>query len=93
LVNVKDPPLAPVIFTAPIFMVRVPEFLTVKALLGLLTPAYMHVPLVLGDDGERLAKRHGAVTMSDLAATGVGPDEVRARLLSEMEAWFPYGKS
>jgi len=67
--------------------------IALQRLLGLSTPAYMHVPLVLGDDGERLAKRHGAVTLADLAATGVGPDEVRARLLSEMEAWFPYGKS
>jgi len=67
--------------------------IALQRLLGLPTPAYMHVPLVLGDDGERLAKRHGAVTLADLAATGVGPDEVRARLLSEMEAWFPYGKS
>ena len=67
--------------------------IALQRLLGLPTPAYMHVPLVLGDDGERLAKRHGAVTLFDLAATGVGPDEVRARLLSEMEAWFPYGKS
>jgi len=67
--------------------------IALQRLLGLPTPAYMHVPLVMGDDGERLAKRHGAVTLTDLAATGVGPDEVRARLLSEMEAWFPYGKS
>ena len=39
-----------------------------------------HVPLVLGPDGDRLAKRHGAVTLADLAEIGVGPDEVRARL-------------
>ena len=67
--------------------------IALQRLLSLPTPAYMHVPLMMGDDGERLAKRHGAVTLTDLAATGVGPDEVRARLLSEMEAWFPYGKS
>ena len=33
-------------------------------------PAWAHVPLVLGPDGARLAKRHGAVTLADLAAAG-----------------------
>ena len=37
-------------------------------LLGLKRPAWAHVPLVLGPDGSRLAKRHGAVTLRDLAA-------------------------
>lgn len=40
------------------------------------TPEYVHVPLVVGGDGERLAKRHGAVTLSDLAALGADPDGV-----------------
>ena len=35
--------------------------------LGLPIPGYAHVPLVLGPDGARLAKRHGAVTLDDLA--------------------------
>ena len=39
-------------------------------LLGLPRPAWAHVPLVLGPNGERLAKRHGAVTLADLAETG-----------------------
>jgi glutamyl-tRNA synthetase len=36
--------------------------------LGLPEPSYAHVPLVLGPDGARLAKRHGAVTLRDVAA-------------------------
>jgi glutamyl-tRNA synthetase len=32
--------------------------------------SYAHVPLVLGPDGTRLAKRHGAVTLADRAARG-----------------------
>jgi len=39
-------------------------------LLGLAVPTYAHVPLVLGPDGQRLAKRHGAVTLADLAQEG-----------------------
>jgi glutamyl-tRNA synthetase len=34
--------------------------------LGYEPPAFTHVGLVLGPDGERLAKRHGAVTLRDL---------------------------
>ena len=68
-----------------------PTQIALQLLLGLPTPGYVHVPLRLGADGERLAKRHGAVTLADLAAEGVGADQVRAMLLSEMEAWFPYG--
>jgi glutamyl-tRNA synthetase len=39
--------------------------------LGLDVPAYAHVPLVLGPDGRRLAKRHGAVSLTDLRRRGV----------------------
>ena len=35
-------------------------------LLDLPVPAYLHVPLALGQDGERLAKRHGATTLATL---------------------------
>lgn len=42
-----------------------------QKLLGYLTPQYVHVPLVVGPDGERLAKRHGAVTLEDLNQRGL----------------------
>ena len=47
-----------------------------QQLLGLPQPAYAHVPLVLGEDGERLAKRHGAVAVADLRAAGANAREV-----------------
>lgn len=52
--------------------------------LGLHTPAFAHVPLVLGTDGTRLAKRHGAVTLPDLAARGVEPRAVTAWLAQSL---------
>ncbi|HET6171477.1 MAG TPA: tRNA glutamyl-Q(34) synthetase GluQRS [Gaiellales bacterium] len=36
-------------------------------------PGYAHVPLLLGPDGERLAKRHGAVGLSELREQGADP--------------------
>lgn len=40
--------------------------------------SYAHVPLVLGPDGARLAKRHGAVTLADRAGRGETPADVLA---------------
>ena len=39
-------------------------------------PAFLHVPLLLGADGERLAKRHGALSLGELRAEGVAPERV-----------------
>jgi glutamyl-tRNA synthetase len=44
--------------------------------------SYAHVPLMLGPDGARLAKRHGAVTLADRAALGQSPEAVRRELLA-----------
>jgi glutamyl-tRNA synthetase len=49
-------------------------------LLGRPRPAWAHVPLVVGPDGNRLAKRHGSVTLGDLAAEGIDAQAVRSRL-------------
>ena len=44
--------------------------------LGWEPPAFLHLPLVLGPDGERLAKRHGAVSLAELRARGWSPERV-----------------
>jgi glutamyl-tRNA synthetase len=54
------------------------------AQLGLRPPAHAHVPLLLGADGERLAKRHGAVTLAERMALGESPDDVRAALAASV---------
>lgn len=42
-----------------------------QALLGLPTPTYHHHALLLGPDGQRLAKRHGAPTLAALREAGI----------------------
>ncbi len=39
-------------------------------------PRFLHVPLVLGPDGARLAKRHGAASLSALAQRGEDPARI-----------------
>ena len=51
-----------------------------QKLLGYPTPQYVHVPLVVGPDRERLAKRHGAITLEDLGQRGTGNQEVLSEL-------------
>ena len=48
--------------------------------LGLPEPSFAHVPLVLGPDGSRLAKRHGAVTLADRRNAGETAADVRGWL-------------
>ncbi len=44
--------------------------------LGLAAPRFAHVPLVNGEDGSRLAKRHGALSLGELRARGADPRAV-----------------
>ena len=62
-----------------------PRHLRLYRLLGLPAPRYAHVPLVLGPDGRRLAKRHGAVTLADRRALGERPEEVLVWMASSLE--------
>jgi glutamyl-tRNA synthetase len=53
-------------------------------LLGLPRPGWAHVPLVLGPDGRRLAKRHGDVTLAALTASGRTAGDVLAALAASL---------
>lgn len=52
--------------------------------LGLASPDHAHVPLVVSAEGERLAKRHGAVTLADRAALGEPPARVLGTLAASL---------
>lgn len=48
--------------------------LAVLDALGMKAPRYGHIPLLLGEDGERLAKRHASMSLEALRSRGVtGP--------------------
>ena len=61
-----------------------PRQLLLAELLELPTPEYAHVPLMLGPDGQRLAKRHGAVTLADRFALGETPAEIVGALAASV---------
>jgi glutamyl-tRNA synthetase len=61
-----------------------PRQVALQQLLELPTPRYRHVPLVLGADGARLAKRHGAVTLADCAAAGLAATSVVSMLATSL---------
>ena len=61
-----------------------PRQLLLQLLLGLPTPEYAHVPLVLNAEGVRLAKRDGAVTLALLAEAGLTAAEVRGVLAASL---------
>jgi glutamyl-tRNA synthetase len=53
-----------------------PRQLALYEALGLAAPRFAHVPLVLAEGGERLAKRHGALSLAGLRAAGASPERV-----------------
>ena len=57
-----------------------PRQIALLRALGADPPAYLHVPLVLGADGERLGKRHGSLAISELRARGVCAERIVALL-------------
>ena len=54
-----------------------PKQLLVFEALGAASPTYAHLPLLLGPDGRKLSKRHGATSVQDLRDRGYLPEAVR----------------
>jgi len=51
-----------------------PRQINILKALGVPIPQYAHVPMILGSDGERLSKRHGAVSVMQYAGDGYLPE-------------------
>jgi glutamyl-tRNA synthetase len=51
-----------------------PRQINILRALGATIPEYGHVPMILGPDGEKLSKRHGAVNVMDYDAQGYLPE-------------------
>jgi len=51
-----------------------PRQINILKALGTDLPYYAHVPMILGDDGARLSKRHGAVSVMQYRDDGYLPD-------------------
>ncbi len=59
--------------------------------LGLMPPEFVHVPLVVGPDGRRLAKRHGDTRIAALRAAGVSAERIIG-LLAYWCGWAEQGE-
>ena len=51
-----------------------PRQINIYRALGVQLPAFAHVPMILGHDGERLSKRHGAVSVMQYREEGYLPE-------------------
>lgn len=51
-----------------------PRQMNILRALGGSLPQYAHVPMILGEDGQRLSKRHGAVSVTDYRTAGYLPE-------------------
>jgi len=53
-----------------------PRQINILKALGVEPPVYAHVPMILGEDGKRLSKRHGAVSVMHYRDAGYLPEAV-----------------
>jgi glutamyl-tRNA synthetase len=51
-----------------------PKQILLYQALGAPVPAFAHLPMILGPDGKKLSKRHGATAVGDYAQLGVLPE-------------------
>jgi glutamyl-tRNA synthetase len=82
-----------------------PRQINILRALGVEPPIYAHVPTVLGEDGQKLSKRHGAVSVMQyeemgylpeavvnfLARLGWGHGDAEVFTRSEFVTWFDLG--
>jgi glutamyl-tRNA synthetase len=58
-----------------------PRQINILLALGVALPSYAHVPMILGEDGARLSKRHGAVSVMQYRDDGFLPEALLCYLV------------
>ena len=66
-----------------------PKQIAIYRALGAPVPVFAHVPMILGNDGKKLSKRHGATAVGDYQAKGILPAAMRNFLA--LLGWSPGG--
>ncbi len=66
-----------------------PKQIAIYWALGAAVPIFAHVPMILGNDGKKLSKRHGATAVGDYQAKGILPAAMRNFLA--LLGWSPGG--
>ncbi|HEU5039200.1 MAG TPA: glutamate--tRNA ligase [Gemmatimonadales bacterium] len=66
-----------------------PKQIALYRALGHAPPVFAHVPMILGADGKKLSKRHGATAVGDYQALGILPAAMRNFLA--LLGWSPGG--
>lgn len=69
-----------------------PRHLLLYRALGLRPPTFLHVPLVVSEEGRRLAKRHGDTRICAFRKAGLRPEKVIG-LLAWWCGWAEWGES
>jgi glutamyl-tRNA synthetase len=64
-----------------------PKQILLYEALGFSLPVFAHVPLILGTDGRRLSKRHGATAVGEYRNEGILPDAMVNFLA--LLGWYP----
>jgi glutamyl-tRNA synthetase len=66
-----------------------PKQIALYRALGRTPPVFAHVPMILGPDGKKLSKRHGATAVGDYQSLGILPEAMRNFLA--LLGWSPGG--
>jgi glutamyl-tRNA synthetase len=66
-----------------------PKQIAIYRALGQTPPVFAHVPMILGSDGKKLSKRHGATAVGDYQNQGILPAAMRNFLA--LLGWSPGG--
>ena len=64
-----------------------PKQLLIFRALAVKPPLYAHLPLIMGQDGKRLSKRHGAVSVAEFQIEGIFPEALLNHLA--LLGWSP----